>query len=112
MEVITIHNKKYQVMNNYKDAINIEELESKLTDYFDDFDYIFFYSLFTNIYYIKMANLFQVFNFTNHKPAATISTLFLNIFINFIYIYVDILLLMSVIVTSFSVLAIIIFNII
>ena len=40
MEVITIHNKKYQVMNNYKDAINIEELESKLTDYFDDFDYI------------------------------------------------------------------------
>ena len=40
MEVITIHNKKYQVMNNYKDAINIEELESKLTDYFDSFDYI------------------------------------------------------------------------
>lgn len=40
MEAITIHNKKYQVMNNYKDAINIEELESKLTDYFDDFDYI------------------------------------------------------------------------
>lgn len=40
MEVITVHNKRYQVMNNYKDAINIEELESKLTDYFDDFDYI------------------------------------------------------------------------
>lgn len=40
MEIITIHNKRYQVMNNYKDAINIEELESKLTDYFDDFDYI------------------------------------------------------------------------
>lgn len=40
MEIISIHNKRYQVMNNYKDAINIEELESKLTDYFDDFDYI------------------------------------------------------------------------
>lgn len=40
MEIITVHNKRYQVMNNYKDAINIEELESKLTDYFDDFDYI------------------------------------------------------------------------
>ena len=26
--------------NNYKDAINIEELENKLTDYFDEFDYI------------------------------------------------------------------------
>ncbi len=40
MEVITIHNKKYQVINNYKDAINVEELEEKITEYFDDFDYI------------------------------------------------------------------------
>ena len=40
MEVITIHNRKYQVLNNYKDAINIEELEEKITEYFDDFDYI------------------------------------------------------------------------
>ena len=40
MEVIKVHNRNYQVMNNYKDAIDIEELESKLTDYFDDFDYI------------------------------------------------------------------------
>ena len=40
MEVITINNRKYQVLNNYKDAINIEELETKLTEYFDDFDYI------------------------------------------------------------------------
>ena len=35
MEVITIHNRKYQVLNNYKDAINIEELEEKITEYFD-----------------------------------------------------------------------------
>ena len=40
MEVITINNRKYQVLNNYKDAINIEELEEKITEYFDDFDYI------------------------------------------------------------------------
>ena len=40
MEVITINNRKYQVLNNYKDAINIPELEEKLTEYFDDFDYI------------------------------------------------------------------------
>ena len=40
MEVITINNRKYQVIHNYKDAINISELEEKITDYFDDFDYI------------------------------------------------------------------------
>lgn len=40
MEVIEINNKRYQVMKNYKDAINIEEITEKLTDYFDDFDYI------------------------------------------------------------------------
>jgi len=40
MEIITINNKKYQVINNYRDAINIEEIESKLTDYFDNYDYI------------------------------------------------------------------------
>ena len=40
MEVITINNRKYQVLNNYKDAINVEELGKKKTEYFDDFDYI------------------------------------------------------------------------
>ena len=40
MEVIVINNRKYQVMKNERDAINIEELEQKLTDYFDTFDYI------------------------------------------------------------------------
>ena len=40
MEVITINDRKYQVLNNYKDAINIEELSEKITEYFDDFDYI------------------------------------------------------------------------
>ena len=40
MEVIEINNHKYEVINNYKDALNKEELASKLTDYFDNFDYI------------------------------------------------------------------------
>lgn len=40
MEIITIHDRKYQVMQNYRDALNIEELSEKLTEYFDDFDYI------------------------------------------------------------------------
>ena len=40
MEVITVNNRKYQVLNNYKDAINIEELEQKITQGYDDFDYI------------------------------------------------------------------------
>lgn len=40
MEVIIINNRKYQVLKNYKDAINIDELSEKLTEYFDDFDYI------------------------------------------------------------------------
>lgn len=40
METIIINNKKYQVMKNYKDALNVEELKEKLIEYFDDFDYI------------------------------------------------------------------------
>ncbi len=40
MEVITLNGIKYEVIKNVKDAINIEEIESKLTEYFDDFDYI------------------------------------------------------------------------
>ena len=40
MESIVINNKTYEVINNYKDAINIQELETKITDYFDYFDYI------------------------------------------------------------------------
>ena len=40
METIEVNNKKYQVLQNHKDALNIEDLTEKLTDYFDDFDYI------------------------------------------------------------------------
>ncbi len=40
MEYIVINNQKYLVMKNEKDGIDKEELEKKLTDYFDSFDYI------------------------------------------------------------------------
>lgn len=40
MEVI-IDNKKYVVIKNEKDAIDILDLEGKITEYYDNFDYIF-----------------------------------------------------------------------
>lgn len=39
MEVI-INNKTYEVMKNEKDALDITDLEDKITDYYDNFDYI------------------------------------------------------------------------
>ncbi|MBR1413514.1 MAG: YutD family protein [Bacilli bacterium] len=40
MSKITINNIDYEVVNNYNDAIDIEQLTNKITDYFDNFDYI------------------------------------------------------------------------
>ena len=37
---IKINNIEYDVIKNVKDAINVEDLETCLTDYFDSFDYI------------------------------------------------------------------------
>lgn len=37
---IIINNISYEVINNENDAIDIEILEEKITDYFDEFDYI------------------------------------------------------------------------
>ena len=39
MEVI-IDNKTYEVIKNVKDALDVEDLEGKITDYYDNFDYI------------------------------------------------------------------------
>ena len=39
MEII-IDNKKYEVVENYRDAIDKDDLEGKITDYYDNFDYI------------------------------------------------------------------------
>ncbi len=40
MEYITLNEKKYSVLKNEKEGLDLEELEKKYTDYFDDFDYI------------------------------------------------------------------------
>lgn len=37
---IEIHNIKYNVQRNVRDALCVEELIDKFTDYFEDFDYI------------------------------------------------------------------------
>jgi len=41
MKKIVINEKEYEVVENEKDCIDEEELSEKLTDYFDDYDYIF-----------------------------------------------------------------------
>ena len=38
---IKINNHTYEVIKNEKDAIDNEVLEEKITDYYDEFDYIF-----------------------------------------------------------------------
>lgn len=40
MKTIMINNKNYEVVTDYNDAIDIEEIESKMTDYFDEFEFV------------------------------------------------------------------------
>ena len=40
MKKITVNNHNYEVIKDYKDSFNLEDLTEKLTDYFDDFDYV------------------------------------------------------------------------
>lgn len=40
MKTIMINNKNYEVVTDYNDAIDLEEITSKMTDYFDEFDFI------------------------------------------------------------------------
>lgn len=35
-----INEQKYEILRNVRDAFSIEEVQEKLTDYFDEFDYI------------------------------------------------------------------------
>lgn len=37
---IVLNNQKYELLENYKEAFDLEEIEEKFTDYFDDYDYI------------------------------------------------------------------------
>ena len=40
MKQIEINNVKYEIIRNDKDCINKEELSEKITEYFENFDYI------------------------------------------------------------------------
>ena len=40
MKKIMINDVEYEIIKDYKNAFNYEELMEKITDYFDDFDYI------------------------------------------------------------------------
>ena len=40
MDKIKLNDKEYEIIVNYRDAIEIEVIEEKLTDYFDDYTYI------------------------------------------------------------------------
>lgn len=37
---VKINEKTYEVIRNYKDALKVEDLEDKITDYYDSFDYV------------------------------------------------------------------------
>ena len=40
MKKIVINDLEYEIIRNDKDCINKKELEEKITDYFDEYDYI------------------------------------------------------------------------
>lgn len=40
MKTISVNEVEYEVIENYNDAIDMEVLKEKITDYFDGFDYI------------------------------------------------------------------------
>lgn len=39
-KILKLNNKEYEVINDYKEALNEEELQDKFTDYFEEFDYV------------------------------------------------------------------------
>lgn len=41
MKTVEINNVKYEVINNDNDCLDPEDLKEKITDYFDNYDYIF-----------------------------------------------------------------------
>ena len=41
MKNIELNNKNYELVRNDNDCFNYEEVKEKITDYFDDYDYIF-----------------------------------------------------------------------
>lgn len=41
MKTINLLGKKYELIKNDKDCFNLSEVEDKVTEYFDEYDYIF-----------------------------------------------------------------------
>ena len=39
-KIIEINKRKYELIKNYRDGYNEEELKSRFTDYFNDYDYV------------------------------------------------------------------------
>lgn len=39
-KIVTINNNDYQLIENYKDGYDDTEFKDKMTDYFDDYDYV------------------------------------------------------------------------
>jgi len=40
MDTVKINNHEYEIVENYREGLDLEELESKATSYFQEFDYI------------------------------------------------------------------------
>lgn len=40
MEYVKINEKEYQIVKNIKEGFDLEEVKRKLTDYFEEYDYI------------------------------------------------------------------------
>lgn len=38
--MITVNNKKYKLIKNYREAFDETEISEKLTDFYDDYDYV------------------------------------------------------------------------
>jgi len=41
MKVVELRNTSYEVLKNVENCFKLEEIEDRLTDYFDSYDYIF-----------------------------------------------------------------------
>ena len=40
MKTVDINDKKYEIIEDVRGALELDELKEKMTDYFDDFDYV------------------------------------------------------------------------
>ena len=57
MKTVEINGIKYEVIENVDNCLNVSELEEKITDYFDSYDYIFGYNSSDNKKATKINNI-------------------------------------------------------